>query len=186
MSDNEENLQKQIVYPEFISRMFAGLIDLLLLTLLSTPILKLLSKIIYGNKFPSQVFEEVAKEMIAKNDNTLDFFQLITHPKIYEFYVTNHGIMKAALEWLIQFIIFGIVIIGLWYYKQSTPGKMIISCKIVDAKTLEKPSLKQLIIRYLSYLISITPFCIGLFISIISKKKQALHDKMAGTLVIKK
>jgi uncharacterized RDD family membrane protein YckC len=186
MSNNEEDLQKQIVYPEFISRMFAGLIDLLLLTLISTPILKILSKIIYGNKLPAQVIEEVIKEMISKNDNTIDFFQFITHPKLYEFYVTNHGIVKAILEWSTQFILFGIIIICFWYYKQATPGKMIISCKIVDAKTLEKPSLKQLIIRFLGYVISVTPFCIGLFISIISKKKQALHDRMSGTLVIKK
>ena len=39
-----------------------------------------------------------------------------------------------------------------WQFKQSTPGKMIFSGRIVDARTYGKPSFGKLVIRYLGYI----------------------------------
>ena len=53
--------------------------------------------------------------------------------------------------------------------------------KIVDAKTFNRPTLKQLIKRFLGYM----TFPIGIFFILFYSQKQALHDKIAGTVVIK-
>ncbi|WP_299009742.1 RDD family protein [uncultured Shewanella sp.] len=77
-----------------------------------------------------------------------------------------------------------IVSVLFWVYKSATPGKMAVKAQIVDAKTGKRPSVKQSIIRYLCYYISLFALCLGFLWVIWDKKKQAWHDKLAGTVVI--
>ena len=76
-------------------------------------------------------------------------------------------------------------VIVFWIYRQATPGKMAIGARIVDAKTLGKPSTGQLIGRYLAYYVSIIPLMLGIIWVGIDARKQGFHDKLAGTLVIR-
>jgi len=73
-----------------------------------------------------------------------------------------------------------------WVVKGATPGKMIMGLIIVDARTLERASTTRLLVRYLSYFISMLPLFLGIFWVAFDKRKQGWHDKIAGTLVIKK
>ncbi|MEA1918610.1 MAG: RDD family protein, partial [Campylobacterota bacterium] len=43
---------------------------------------------------------------------------------------------------------------------------------------------KQLIIRYIGYIVSIIPLMIGFFMVAFRSDKRALHDLLAGTVVI--
>ena len=63
---------------------------------------------------------------------------------------------------------------------------MVISAKIVDAQTGEKPSLGQFIGRYFAYYVSTIPFGLGLIWVAFDRRKQGWHDKLAGTVVIRK
>lgn len=63
--------------------------------------------------------------------------------------------------------------LAFWLIKQATPGKIIVHTKIVDAKTLNKPSSAQLTIRYISYYLSLFPFGLGFFWIIWDKKSAA-------------
>lgn len=78
------------------------------------------------------------------------------------------------------------IIIGFWLWKMATPGKMVISAIIVDADTLGKPSVGQMIGRYLGYFVSIFGLMLGFLWVAFDDRKQGWHDKMAGTVVIKK
>jgi uncharacterized RDD family membrane protein YckC len=78
-----------------------------------------------------------------------------------------------------------IAVVLFWVYRQATPGKMAIGAKIVDAKTLGKPSTGQLIGRYLSYYLSTIVFLLGFIWVAFDARKQGWHDKLAGTLVIR-
>ena len=51
-----------------------------------------------------------------------------------------------------------IAVIVFWIYRQATPGKMAIGAKIVDAKTLGKPSNGQMVGRYFAYYLSTIVF----------------------------
>ena len=91
----------------------------------------------------------------------------------------------AAGGVLVQLFLPAILIVGFWVWKSATPGKMAISAKIVDAKTLGEPSAGQLIVRYVGYFISTFVFFLGFLWVAFDKRKQGWHDKIAGTLVIK-
>lgn len=91
----------------------------------------------------------------------------------------------AAGSFLAQLLLPAVLIVGFWVWKAATPGKMVISAKIVDAKTLGKPSTGQLIVRYIGYFISAFVFGLGFLWVAFDKRKQGWHDKIAGTLVIK-
>jgi uncharacterized RDD family membrane protein YckC len=93
--------------------------------------------------------------------------------------------LMAELSYSILSSILGfVVIIIFWQYKQSTPGKMIFSAKIVDEVTLKKPTLGKFIIRNLGYFPSTLVFGIGFIWIAFDQKKRGWHDLMAGTIVI--
>jgi uncharacterized RDD family membrane protein YckC len=78
-----------------------------------------------------------------------------------------------------------IAVLAYWYYKQSSPGKMIFDSKIVDAKTGGKMTTGQIVGRYFAYVISAIPLGLGFIWIAFDKKKQGWHDKLAGTVVIR-
>lgn len=73
----------------------------------------------------------------------------------------------------------------LWVnWNGQTPGKKIMSIKVIreDGKALDYP---EAIVRYLCYIISALPLCLGYLWIIWDEKKQGWHDKLAKTLVVK-
>ena len=77
-----------------------------------------------------------------------------------------------------------IVAVLCWHRYGATPGKIAFSVKIVDARSGGRPSLARLVIRYLAYIISAAPLFLGFAWIAIDRRKQAWHDKIAGTRVI--
>jgi len=92
----------------------------------------------------------------------------------------------AGVSILTNLLLPAILIVGFWVWKSATPGKMVISAEIVDAKSLGKPSTGQLIVRYIGYFISAFAFGLGFLWVAFDPRKQGWHDKIAGTLVVKK
>jgi uncharacterized RDD family membrane protein YckC len=84
---------------------------------------------------------------------------------------------------LVQGLLPALAVIVFWRYRGATPGKMLISAKIVDAETLGTPSTGQLIGRYFAYIVSCI-FMLGFIWIAFDKRKQGWHDKLAGTVVI--
>jgi len=79
-----------------------------------------------------------------------------------------------------------LVTLVFWKYRQATPGKMLLGLKIVDANTLGALSTGQLFGRYFSYIVSAIPIYFGFFWIGWDARKQGWHDKLSGTLVIRK
>jgi len=72
-------------------------------------------------------------------------------------------------------------------FNQATPGKMVISAKIVDEKTGKAPTFMQCLIRYVTFaLLSCITFGLFVFSICFDDKKRGWHDKLAGTVVIRK
>jgi uncharacterized RDD family membrane protein YckC len=78
----------------------------------------------------------------------------------------------------------GVLTIVLWRFWGATPGKMAVAAKIVDARTGGPASTVRLVVRFFAYLASIIPFFLGFVWIAIDRRKQAWHDKIAGTLVV--
>lgn len=177
-------------YPGFQARMMASLIDLTLIALLFSPLFMLLGNIVYGDSAPSEVIRHAVLDMVEVNKETgakPDFMAFIsTNPEYSDFFFKQYGLIKMVIYQLFQLIAIMVVVIVFWVKKQATPGKMLLSMKIVDAKTLGKPSNRQLIIRLFSYIISVVPVFLGVIWIVFDARKQAWHDKIANTLIIKK
>jgi len=87
---------------------------------------------------------------------------------------------------IFDLIAVAIIVVIFWVARSATPGKMIFSAVIADAKTLGRPSNAQLIVRYLGYYVSIFGLMLGFLWIAFDRRKQGWHDKLAGTVVIKK
>ena len=116
---------------------------------------------------------------------------MITYPILYAVYgwagldygvaMRTTGFVSILVTWILPVI----AVIWFWVAKQATPGKMLLSLRVVDAKTGGNLSVGQSIARYLGYFVSIIPFGLGLIWVGIDKKKQGWRDKIAGTVVVR-
>lgn len=89
-----------------------------------------------------------------------------------------------AVELVATFLAPLVLVIAVWRLKQTTPGKAIFRCRIVDAATGAAPSIGQCVLRYLGYLPAILPFGLGLLWVAIDPRRQGWHDKLARTVVV--
>ena len=95
--------------------------------------------------------------------------------------------MQGKTLWadiLFQVVLPALAAILFWRYRGATPGKMLISARIVDARTFGPPATGKLVGRYFAYLASIIPLFLGFLWIAFDKRKQGWHDKLAGTVVI--
>lgn len=99
-------------------------------------------------------------------------------------YFISTDLYQGPLDFFLSWVAPAIAVILFWMYKQATPGKMVMSLRIVDAKTGERPSTGQLIGRYFAYFVSTLGLCLGYVWVAFDPKKQGWHDKLAGTVVI--
>jgi len=114
---------------------------------------------------------------------------LVTVPlllSIYGFaYLDSQSAIRGPMDFLIQWVFPAIAAILFWRYGSATPGKMVLGVKIVDARTGGRLSVGQCVGRYFAYLVSMLPLGLGFLWIAFDKRKQAWHDKLAGTVVIR-
>lgn len=92
------------------------------------------------------------------------------------------------------FGLFGIVLVVSWLYYaffessswQATPGKKILNLYVTDLEC-QPVSFARASGRFFARIVtSVIPFAIGYILAGITEKKQALHDILAGCLVLRK
>jgi uncharacterized RDD family membrane protein YckC len=113
----------------------------------------------------------------------------MTIPLVRIVYGSAYGdgnIFQGPADIFISLALPAVASVAFWVARGATPGKMAISAQVVDARTGLKPSLGQSIGRYLGYYVSTLPLGLGLIWVGIDPKKQGWHDKLAGTVVIRR
>lgn len=100
-------------------------------------------------------------------------------------YFETPGLLAGPAEVLISWVFPVVAVILFWLYKQATPGKMVVSARVVDARTGNTLSVGQAIGRYLAYFLSTLPLGLGFIWVAFDARKQGWHDKLAGTVVIR-
>jgi uncharacterized RDD family membrane protein YckC len=169
--------KKQVVeYSSLNRRLIAAMIDIMILIPLMSPILSVLYSAIIGDNTPHTIMDQLEAN---HTDGSL-----VTTQELFEKLSETYFFAKWLSIQLIVFVIMATYAVGFWYQFSATPGKWVVGSKVVDAKTLEKPTFKQLIIRVFSYILSAIPLCIGFMMAAFTKDCSSLHDKVAGTLVI--
>lgn len=152
-------------YARLQVRMYAGIVDVLLLT----PIYFLLIRLRDMPERLAILNDQYAQKLISQHE-------LIMGTKHYFLY--EGGWQLMAINTLMDVIILGILIITCWHFWSATPGKKLFSLKVVDEETLEKPATSQLVVRFLGYL------TLGFVWIPFNKRRQGWHDIFAHTLVI--
>lgn len=66
----------------------------------------------------------------------------------------------------------------------GTPGNLLLNCQIVDARTGNPVSFKQSFHRSIGLFWTLASLGLGLLWILFDKHKQALHDKIANTIVV--
>ncbi|MFB2539242.1 MULTISPECIES: RDD family protein [unclassified Acinetobacter] len=95
------------------------------------------------------------------------------------------ALQAAVLKQQLFSNIFGLIVtVILWMKWAGTPGKRLLKLKVLDAKTGNKISFGQAILRYFAYILSTLPLFLGFFWIIWDKQKQSFHDKIAKTVVV--
>jgi uncharacterized RDD family membrane protein YckC len=104
--------------------------------------------------------------------------------------ITTEGTSAALFGSIIA--AYGIVIIVIpWLYyagfessrSQATPGKLLMRIVVTDLEG-NKPSFARVTLRHFAKFISILIIFLGFLMIGLTKKRQGLHDKIAGCLVL--
>lgn len=115
---------------------------------------------------------------------------LVVLPLLMWFYGTAYwdgeGLVQGTADVLVSWVLPAVAVLAFWIARQATPGKMAIGASIVDARTGGKPEAWQMIVRYLGYYVSMMPFFLGILWVAFDSRKQGWHDKMAGTVVVRR
>jgi uncharacterized RDD family membrane protein YckC len=134
------------------------------------------NQVLYG-KFWARFFAQL-----------MDMFLLVMPITILLGFIFGYEAMKNPelnpLAGQVQMGITLAVTILFWYFAGGqTPGKKALRLKVVDDKSFREPPFWKLVVRYFSYFLSMISI-IGFFMPIFRKDKKALHDLVAGTVVI--
>lgn len=126
-----------------------------------------------------------ARSFASVVDSVIVLFALVPAALLLELLGLGVGKDDPGSALLIQLLI-GAIVLAFWMTRMATPGKMILDAVIVDAATLQKPSWRQYLARYLGYFVAFLPFGLGLLWVAFDRRKQGWHDKIAGTVVIRR
>ncbi len=169
-------MKKQILYPKFIPRIFAMIIDLVILSVTLAPVMNIISQYVFvlhfQDFFLANGINTSDVEAMSVAARTPEFAEQITASKL----VTYVGSL-----FIVNTTFMGAYFVFFWRKFCATPGKIIMRMRIVNADDYTTPSTSQLIKRFFGYITAL----IGMWTILFSKKGLALHDKMAGTVVIK-
>jgi uncharacterized RDD family membrane protein YckC len=101
------------------------------------------------------------------------------------FSLDRTGMFAGPADVLLSTIFPALAAILFWRGKKATPGKLALRLSVVDAKTGNTLAVGQSIVRYVAYMVSILPFGMGFIWIIFDPRKQAWHDKIAGSVVVR-
>jgi uncharacterized RDD family membrane protein YckC len=138
-------------YAGFWRRGAALVLDLALLSILSTGILYLL----YGQRY---------LDWLAHTEDPLEAF--------------------STIQMLVDYLLPLVLVVGLWVWVKATPGKFLLGCQVVDARTGRALRPGQAVLRYLGYTVSSLTFGLGFLWMLWDRRRQTLHDKLARSVVV--
>lgn len=158
------NHEASLVYAGFWIRVWASIIDSVLVLVVLFPLLSLLPGV----------------ESHARSGTLVNAYGSIRYDEL------GMNLLPGPLHVFVFWILPALVIILFWMARAATPGKMAIGARIVDAGTGEAPGTLRWVLRYLGYFVSTFPFCLGLIWVGLDSRKQGWHDKIAGTVVVRR
>lgn len=149
-------MAEAVQYAGFLRRLAAFLIDSLILVIILTPLLYFFTD---GDYFPQL-------------DPQGDVAAQLSLVQFDWSYLLINDLLPLAL------------VVFFWVRFRATPGKHLMECEVVDAKTHANLRPGQAVLRYLGYFISMLPLGLGFLWIIWDKQKRGFHDYVGNSVVI--
>ena len=175
MEVSKQLFQKPVEYASFNRRLYSMTIDVLFFILLTTPIMNLIGYFLIGENDIVSITKGFQPQEIEQEIQFDLFLAKLAEYKLLQ---------KYLFMMFIMFVLLFIYEFFFWIKFDTTPGKWLLSTKMVDADTLQSPKPKQYVKRFLYYFVSTIPLYLGFFAINWSPKKQAWHDRFTNIVVI--
>jgi uncharacterized RDD family membrane protein YckC len=98
--------------------------------------------------------------------------------------ISSEGAWLVTLYCLVLSLLWGMYFVGFTVACGQTPGKRILGLHVVDENGAPVDWNVASIRFLVGYPVSLLPLGLGFYWALVDKNNQALHDKIAGTLVI--
>ena len=100
-------------------------------------------------------------------------------------YFASPAFLEGPFDAFMTWIFPALVIVSFWTAYGATPGKMMIGARIVDAAKGHPISVAQAVVRYFASMLSGAILFLGYIWVAFHPRKQAWHDLLAGTVVVR-
>lgn len=100
-------------------------------------------------------------------------------------YVSDDRLIHGPAEIWISWVAPAVATVLFWRLWQATPGKAMLSLRVVDVDTGKTLSVGQAAARYVCYILSALPLFLGFIWVAFDRRKQGWHDKIAQTVVVR-
>lgn len=94
------------------------------------------------------------------------------------------GTWRVSGAALIHELLPALVLVVGWARYGTTPGKLLLDLRVVDARSGGRPGAVQAVLRYVGYFVAALPLGLGFLWIVFDRRKQGLHDKLARTRVV--
>lgn len=163
-------------YSTFNRRMLAAILDCCIIFLTVVPLSNMLALMQVGAV--SIDVNAFLRAITSTPDQTERY-------AIYQHYLVDTGVLHYfLLNSFYQTVGIAAYCLFFWNKFSATPGKMVTRQVILDAKTGERITMRQGVVRFIGYIIASLAMMIGIVWIIFDKRKQGWHDKIASTIVV--
>jgi uncharacterized RDD family membrane protein YckC len=168
------DIKSKYEYASLNRKIIAFGIDVVIITLVLSPIMNLLMMIFFG--FDTNYMIDI--------DKNLDQTKIMTFSSVMSSFCSTISNLRYIMVQLILLMLAMAYFVFFWYKMGASIGKLIMRCKIVDADSYNDITMRQAIKRMAGHLFNLITLGMGLFMADFTKKKQGLHDKFANTVVV--
>lgn len=170
-------MQKQVVYPKIMARCMGGVIDLFILAVIFSVVMGF-----FTNKAIEWQYGDYFQNLGLDVNNSHDFNQVLLTPE-FQSYAYAHGFITFFLvKTLCELVVVATLYVICWTKLKGTPGMYLMNFRLVDETTYKDITLRQAIIRALAMI----PLSFTIAFARFSEKKQALYDKLSGTILLRR
>lgn len=106
-------------------------------------------------------------------------------PSTDELLAAPDAFASTVIFWLMVGQCIPILVTGvMWIVWGTSPGKRVVRIRIVDADTAKPMTARQAILRTIGYLLTFGTLGAGFLWVFFNSRRQALHDRLANTVVV--
>jgi uncharacterized RDD family membrane protein YckC len=169
------NIASQHEYASLNRKIIAFGIDIVIIMLVLFPISSILTMVFFGiNESPLTEMNKALTQ--TQNADTSMLMNYL--------WDTLSSAKYLIVQFFIPLVLVSAYFVYFWAKMGASIGKLIMRCKIVDADTYRAITMKQALRRMAGHYLNVLTLGIGLFMADFTKRKQGLHDKLAGSVVV--